>query len=195
MKHAYRDGPDRVPGARVLSACEWAVAQISALSIALIMIVVVIDVVLRYFVGRPLGWTYDVVGSYLMVAAFFLAASDALRTHNHIAIDIFIDRFSPVVIHAVQCVGYACAAVMMGVIGWVGAYRLASSWTGNDIISMTVQLPTWPTYLLLTVGSALLALRCVVRAIGHALSIITGQEMVSMPRSHVDNVIAAEGAE
>ena len=53
------------------------------------MLIVVVDVAMRYALSMPLGWSYDVIGLYLMVAVFFLMLPDTLHNHGHVAIDLF----------------------------------------------------------------------------------------------------------
>ena len=84
-------GPDKKNDRGVsalLARAETALVALSGVALAVIMVVVVADVLLRYVARSPLGWSYDLIGSYLMVAVFFLALSDTLHHHGHIAIDI-----------------------------------------------------------------------------------------------------------
>jgi C4-dicarboxylate transporter, DctQ subunit len=48
------------------------------------------SVVMRYFMNRPIPWVDELVG-YLLVGLVMLAAADALRRGEHIAVDL-IDR-------------------------------------------------------------------------------------------------------
>lgn len=173
--------PDQVVGVRWLTAVERTLSTLSAAAIALMMFVVVAAVAARYFVNHPLGWTYDIIGSYLMVCAFFPAISDGLRLHSHIAIDIFRPRLPRSLTHLGMAVGYAASTVLLLLIAWQGWGRLQTSWLNSEMISMTVPWPTWPTYLLLCLGCLVMTLRCLVRTVAHAGSLLTGRELASLP--------------
>lgn len=185
--------PDKVIGEPLLARVEHMISTIAAIAIGAMMLVVVLAVSMRYFFNSPLGWTYDIIGSYLMVCAFFFVIADGLRIHTHIAIDVFRAKIPPALIHVGMAIGYAASTALMLMIAWQGLGRLQSSWTGNDIINMTVPWPTWPTYFMLCFGCTLMALRCFIRFIAHSGSLVTGREIASMPPKNAE--IEIEGLE
>ncbi|MEI4484890.1 TRAP transporter small permease [Frigidibacter sp. MR17.14] len=166
---------------RGLGRFEHACVALAGLSIAVIMLVVVADVTMRYLIHRPLSWSYDLIGSYLMVAVFFLAISDTLQSHGHIAIDIFAPAFNRRIEHLGLGIGYGASAVLIAVIAWQGWHRLVQAQASGDLISATVPWPTWPTYALLALGSAAMALRCALRTLGHLGSAVAGRDLVGLP--------------
>lgn len=185
--------PDRIPGNKLLAKVEGILCNLSAVATFLMMLVVVIAVGMRYFAGQPLAWTYEIISSYLMVCLFFLAISEGLRIHSHIAIDVFRTKIPEPITHIGMAVGYGAATILMLMIAKQGYIRLESSWLGNDIISMTTPWPTWPTFFLLTLGCLIFALRCLMRAIAHLGSLLTGKDIASMPASSGET--GTEGAE
>ena len=166
---------------RLLSWIEGVLAVFAGFSIGLIMLVVVVGVAMRYLLHSPLSWSYDLIGSYLMVCAFFFALSDTLHYHSHIAIDIFAHAIPRRFEHLSLFLGYAISAVLMAMIAWQGWLRFDAAYTGNNLISATVPWPTWPSYLMVSAGAALMSLRCVLRTVGHAASLVTGHELADMP--------------
>lgn len=166
---------------RWLEAVETALVACSGISIAIIMVVVVADVAMRYVIQRPLGWSYDLIGSYLMVSVFFLALSDTLKHHGHIAIDVFAHRIPRRFEHLSMAIGYGVSVVLLLMIAWQGWIRLQSAYAANNMISTTVPWPTWPSYFMLALGSALMALRTLVRSIGHVAALVSGREIADIP--------------
>ncbi len=166
---------------RALAWIESALAVFSGLSLAVIMFVVVADVSMRYLAHEPFGWSYDLIGKYLMVCVFFFALSDTLHHHSHIAIDIFAHALPRWFEHLSLTIGYAVAVVIMAMIAWQGWFRFDVAYAANNLISATVPWPTWPSYLLVAVGSAVMALRCALRVVGHGASLVTGRELADMP--------------
>lgn len=83
--HTERKEQSRVSAA--VAKVETLLVGFSAASLVVIMLVVVADVTMRYVVRSPLGWSYDLIGTYLMVCVFFFALSDTLHHHGHIAMN------------------------------------------------------------------------------------------------------------
>lgn len=166
---------------RALGWLETVLAGFAGLSIAVIMLIVAAGVVTRYVLHSPFAWSYDLIGSYLMVCVFFFALSDTLHHHSHITIDIFAHAIPRRFEHLSMLVGYAIAAALMVLVAWQGWIRLESAYAGNNLISATVPWPTWPSYLMVAIGSVLMALRCIIRALGHGASFVTGRELADMP--------------
>ena len=172
------------PGApaRALARLERGLIALSQAAIALIMLVVVADVAMRYLVHRPLSWSYDLIGSYLMVAAFFLALPDTLAAREHIAIDMLAPRLHRRILHPGLALGYALSAVLVAIIAVQGWDRCVQAFRAGDLVSATVPWPTWPTHLVVALGAAVMALRCLVLAAGHMASLVTGRDHVDPPR-------------
>lgn len=178
-------GPDETKNdtgvSALLARAEKALVALSGAALAVIMMVVVADVLLRYVARSPLGWSYDLIGSYLMVGVFFLALSDTLHHHGHIAIDIFAHRLPRRFLHLSLAVGYGLSALILMMIVWQAWDRTAAAWAANNLISTTVPWPTWPSYALVVVGAALMTLRCLLRTATHAASLVTGRELADLP--------------
>lgn len=164
-----------------LARLETGLAALSGLAIGAIMVIVCIDVVMRYVFTAPLGWSYDVVGVYLMVAVFFLALSDALHHHAHIAIDIFQSMIPHRLRHALLGLGYLAASAVLALVAWQAWVRLEAAWLAGDRLGSALAWPTWPSYLLVAAGAAVVTLRTLLRTFGHAASALTGRELVEMP--------------
>ncbi|SHL94476.1 TRAP-type C4-dicarboxylate transport system, small permease component [Paracoccus solventivorans] len=165
----------------VLARAETALVFLAGVSLAIIMVVVVLDVTMRYAVSRPLGWSYDLIGSYLMVCVFFFALSDTLHHHGHIAIDIFANALPRRFLHGSLAVGYALGTALLAMIAWQAWIRTTGAWNASNLISATVPWPTWPSYFMVVIGAVLVTLRCGLRALSHAASAVTGRELADMP--------------
>lgn len=176
----------------VLARAETVLVFLSGVALAVIMVVVVADVTMRYAFQRPLGWSYDLIGTYLMVCVFFFALSDTLHHHGHIAIDIFSPQLPRRFVHASLAVGYGVSALLLAVIAMQAWHRTSAAWNANNLISATVPWPTWPSYFMVVVGSALIALRCVMRTVTHAASFVTGRELADLPPPPITTATESE---
>jgi len=166
---------------RGLAVLETALAGLACIALAAIMLIVVVDVAMRYAFSMPLGWSYDLIGLYLVVAVFFLMLPDTLHHHGHVAIDLFQNVLPRRVRHLGLAIGYAAGAVVTTLIGLEAWGRFQSAYAGQDRIAALVPWLTWPAYLVVLIGTALLTLRLVYRAVGHGLSIFSRHDLVEMP--------------
>ncbi|MBV1897284.1 MAG: TRAP transporter small permease [Rhodobacteraceae bacterium] len=164
-----------------LALLETGLAIISGAALAAIMMIVVVDVIMRYVLSAPLSWSYDLIGLYLVVAVFFFSLSDTMHHHGHISIDLFQHMIPHRLRHALLSVGYLFSTVIVAMIGWQAWLRFMIAYSADDRIAAVVPWPTWIAYSIVTLGSLVLALRCAYRMVGHAASAATGKEMVEMP--------------
>jgi TRAP-type C4-dicarboxylate transport system permease small subunit len=166
---------------RGLAVLETGLAALACLALAAIMLIVVVDVAMRYALSMPLGWSYDLIGLYLLVAVFFLMLPDTLHHHGHVAIDLFTNVLPRRLRHPGLAAGYSAGAVVMALIGFEAWGRFGAAYAGQDRIAALVPWLTWPAYLIVTVGTALLTVRLVYRAVGHGLSALSRRDLVEMP--------------
>jgi len=131
----------------------------ASLCILAIMVVVTLDVVMRYAFHAPLGWVYDLVSIYLMVGAFFLAVSETFRHGGHVAVDLFRNMMRPGLRRAVDA---AAALMVLPVLlamvanGWQSTARALAR---DETIPGVVAWPMWASYVLVPLGIGLLVLR------------------------------------
>ena len=180
------------PISRLLSLIETAFAVIASVCLGAIMMIVVVDVVLRYGFNSPLGWSYSLIGIYLMVAVFFLMLSDTLQMHHHVAIDMFMHRLPHRLRHLFLAIGYLLSTIIIALIVWQAWLRWMGAVSADERVAAVIPWPTWIAYALVTTGSALLVLRTAYRTVGHVASAITGRTLVEMPPVTADETAAIE---
>lgn len=166
---------------RGLAVVEAGLAALACIALAAIMLIVVLDVAMRYALSMPLGWSYDLIGLYLLVAVFFLMLPDTLHHHGHVAIDLFQGVLPRRLRHLGLAVGYGAGAVVMALICFEAWGRFQAAYMGQDRIAALVPWLTWPAYLIVLIGTAVLTLRMIYRAVGHGLSLFSRHDLVEMP--------------
>jgi TRAP-type C4-dicarboxylate transport system permease small subunit len=166
---------------RWLSSVENALAQLSALAMFAIMLVVVADVSFRYFLSSPLLFAYDLISMYLVVIVFYFALPDTLHRHGHIAIDFFQPRLPARLRFAGEAFGYAAGALVMALISWKLTERCWIAFERNEVPATTIAWPIWLSYLPAAIGCWLFTARAAYRAVGHLASMIAGRALVELP--------------
>jgi TRAP-type C4-dicarboxylate transport system permease small subunit len=147
---------DRIVGA--LAALGVALAAIGLIAS---MFLIAYSVVMRYFLNQPVSWVDEFVG-YLLVASVMLAAADALRHGEHIAVDIVTERLGSRgrrVVTLAGLVAVALAAALLAVEGWdmVEFSRMVGLLSNGKLA-----VPMWIPQLAVPVGAALLGAAAVV---------------------------------
>ncbi|MGF7160992.1 TRAP-type C4-dicarboxylate transport system permease small subunit [Rhodoligotrophos appendicifer] len=174
---------------RWITAVERVSEAISGFVVLAIMVIVAIDVVMRYAFNAPLSWSFDVISIYLMAAAFFLSASDTLRRGHHVAVDIAYEHFSPRLKILSKLVGWIMSAVVFGLMAALAARSALSRWETADVIAGAIAWPTWIPSALAAFGLSLLTLRLVVGSLGALASLLTGNERFAAPlHADIDRV-------
>ena len=170
---------------RMLSAFitkfEASFMALSSLALFAIMVIVTIDVVMRYVFNQPLEWAYDVISLYLMVGVFFFALSDTLHEHGHVSIDVLIKYMPGWVRHGGETIGYAVATFVFVLVTLQAIDRMSESYRLDEMLASAYNWPTWPAYLPVVLGTALLTVRSFYRTVGHLWSIFAKGPMVELP--------------
>lgn len=164
-----------------MARVETVLIALSGAAMAAVMLIVVIDVGMRYVLSSPLTWSYSLIGLYLVGAVFFLALSDTMHHHGHIALDVFVPFLPRVVRHLTQGAGYGAATVFVGAMAWLALLQAIASFQSDDRAAEAVAWPTWIAYALLTTGMTTLTLRCAYRTVFHLASVFSPHDLVEVP--------------
>lgn len=165
---------------KLIVAIERAFEMVTAFLMLLIMMVVTIDVFLRYFFNSPLTWAYDLIGLYLMAGVFFLSVSSTYAMHKHIGLDILVQKFPETGRRLAEIVTSVLAIPLFALIAKVGAERAYTNWANGDAMAGLIAWPTWIAAVLVPIGIGLLVLRLVFRLIGQVASLVTGRSVVPL---------------
>ena len=139
---------------------------LAAIALLASMAMIVYSVVMRYLLNQPIPWVDEMVG-YLLVACVMLAAADALRQGEHIAVDIVTERLSARGKRWTAVLGLlavALSALLLLVEGWD---MVAFSWMVGLLSNGYLAVPMWIPQALVPVG-ALLLLLAAIAALGAA---------------------------
>lgn len=141
--------------------------------LAVLVIIVPVEVFLRYCLGKSLYITEDLT-RYLMVWVVFLASSLALRENSHMSIDLLLNRFKG----RARCWFnlFSQALLLTFLIFLIVEGVIALTYQMEQIIP-TLDIPIFWFYLAIPVGSILMVLNLLPR-IWANLKIISGNAEV-----------------
>lgn len=161
---------------RRIARVESAWMTVASIALVAIMAIVSIDVVLRYLFNAPLGWAYDVISLYLMVALFFLSLAPTQADGHHVRVDILFRRAPARLRHVLELTGYLLAAVVMAIIFHQSAIKAWKSFEAGDVVGLAIGWPTWLSQVLVPLGVALLLARLGFGIASLALAALAGTD-------------------
>lgn len=143
-------------------------------AIFLVMLIVFVDVFMRYIFRAPLSWSYDLISLYMVPILFFLVVSETFRRNHHVAVDIAYLRFS----ENGQRIARLAIALLMAPAVWqmvsLSAQEAGESYAKKEVISGAVLWPTWIPLVIVTLGFGLLLARLALDAVALAAALSSG---------------------
>lgn len=130
---------------------------LSGLLLGAIVVVNVLQVVFRYLIGAPLGWTEEVM-RYSVVWLTFLAATAALYRGEHMVIDVL----GPVLPGRLQRLVYVAVLLCIGAFCWIlVAEGLPLAIRNAAQTSPSARIPMIVPYATVAVGGFLMLIQVV----------------------------------
>ncbi len=138
---------------------------LSCVILVLIMLSVSLNVVMRYFIGRPQGWVIETV-SYSLLFITFLAAAWVLHKEEHIKMDLVLNRLSPRGQSVLNTVTSILASIMWLALTWYSSQITWTLFQGGDRIHTILEPLKAPLVAVIPIGSFLLFIQSLRRTHG-----------------------------
>jgi TRAP-type C4-dicarboxylate transport system permease small subunit len=142
---------------RALDACERTFTLVAALATFCMMLLTTADAGGRYLLNRPILAAYELTTNYLMVAAVFLAMPYAYRQGANIRVTFLVERLGRrarlAIDHLVQAVSIVCGTTLV-----YATFQQARHVMTTGTTFVTLDLPMWPSHLLVCLGLLLTSL-------------------------------------
>jgi len=132
----------------------------------LIVVVIAVDVVGRYFFSHPFQWSQE-VATLALLLLFVAAIPFTTASNGHVRTESLYEKYPPRARAVTDAVGALCGAVFMGVVGYWQLRELPGM-MARDEGAEFIDLPYWPISLFLALcmlfGVVQLLLRAVQRS-------------------------------
>lgn len=138
---------------------EWAVRSLtflSATALAILLVVTFASVIMRYFFNAPILGSNEII-QLASVALVMLAMPGAAQAGMHIRVDVFDQRIGAIGRLAGDVMTRIVSVYLLGVLAWRAWGKLLDAAEFGDATNM-LEIPIWPFYGLLILGSVLYAL-------------------------------------
>jgi TRAP-type C4-dicarboxylate transport system permease small subunit len=126
---------------------------VSAVVIWLLMLVVVADVIGRYFFNSPITGASE-IASFMMIVVVFPALAWAAITGKHVKVDLLMARFRPRIQAICDSITLLATLAVFAVIVW---RSILESMVTHNVTSL-IRLPHAPFYWIMTLGLAVFCL-------------------------------------
>src|SRR5690625_5209108 len=144
---------------RLLSALERVMLFGTYIALFLMMVLISIDAIIRYFFNATLLDVYHFTELYLMPLTVFFALAYTQQVRGHVSVSL-LDKFVPIQIRrVVLSLAYVAAAICFALIAWRSFYP---AWADLVKWRTTAGVVPWPTgisRIIIPIGAGLLALR------------------------------------
>lgn len=143
----------------------------AGLAVLALIVVMMTEVFSRYVLGMPTIWAFD-VAYMLNGSAFVLACALALKTNQHVSVDILSQNFSPRLRRRIEVVVFTLlVAPALGFLCYAAWGEFWKAWVTGEIEQVSSWRPRiWPFQLMLAVGLSALWLQVLARILGSSSS-------------------------
>ncbi|SDO63260.1 TRAP-type C4-dicarboxylate transport system, small permease component [Lutimaribacter pacificus] len=143
-------------------------AGVAAILIGGMMVLVSLDVVLKYLLAAPVPMTLELVAAYFMPAICFLPLGNVTRTESHLEVELFTQNLSGRPLSAIKLIGCVIGIAYSAVLidqGVEQAIKMTSRGEYWELSS--IAFPVWPARWFVPVGVSLMLLWLILQAIQH----------------------------
>lgn len=141
----------------VASAIALAGGAVSALLILVVLAVTAVSVFNRYILGSPMSGVDEATG-FLVVATVMFGAAEALRSGDHIRIDLVVENVSARIRWLFDLWAHVAVLVFSVLLFQTGWHTVAFSRQFGAYSAGYLELPMWIPQATMPLGAALLAL-------------------------------------
>lgn len=129
---------------------------LAGISTVFLMVSVSLDVVLRYFLGRPTAWVMEITG-YMLLYIPFLVAAWVLKRDRHVRMDLVLNRLNPKTQSLVNTITSIIGVIICLVLTWSGA-KATLYFIGYQTPTM-LRVPKSAIIVIIFLGSLLLVIQ------------------------------------
>ena len=159
---------------------ESALNLIAAIVILGVMFVGVFQVFGRKLLNFPIPGYVDIIELVMTVFAF-LSIAYTQRLGGHVRMEIILKRFRGRALWIVESLGTLIVIGIVAILAWYGYEHFLRAWTIGDS-TIDIEIPLWPSKLLVPVAFAVLLVRLSIQLLGFLrLSAHPDAEPVGIP--------------
>jgi len=148
------------------------IGRVFAFLILLLVFAIMYEVVSRYFFNAPTRWSNE-ISQYLLTGVVMLGAGFCLVHDGHVRVDILHQGFGPRTRAVVDLISFLLIFVFVAAMVWKGGELCMDAFVHDKRSMSILEMPLFPSMIMVPVGAVLLGLQGLVRAI-RAIYLLAG---------------------
>ncbi len=150
---------------RILDKIIESFSFLAGVILAFILLSVCLEVLMRYFLNRPLQWVVELT-EYALLFITFLGTAWLLKREGHIKVDVFLTLFSPKTQAGLKIFSSLIGIIVSFSLVWYG-FEVSWEHFKDGIYNITVlEFPKAPLLAIIPIGSLILLFQFIRRAYG-----------------------------
>lgn len=141
---------------RVISRISRVANSAGAGVLVVMMLLIVIDVLLRYFFNRPVKGVFELI-EFMVAIVVCLGMAYTGVQKGHVAVELVVSRFSPRVQALIDSFNYLVSTILFSLISWKSVVQAKVLWV-SGLTSSILYVPVYPFVFVLAFCSGLLGL-------------------------------------
>jgi TRAP-type transport system small permease protein len=142
--------PEPKPATGIIRYISISILGIAASALLLMMFLIAIDVVSRFFFNKPIPGAYELT-EYMMAVVVPLGIAYCAERKQHVGVDIIVEKFSIKNQKMVEIVTESITVLVMGILVWQNWLNFFET-IGLHGESAVLHIPSYPFVLALPVG-------------------------------------------
>lgn len=139
---------------RIINRVSELATTVSVITLVALVLLVTTDVVMRYFFARPIPGS-DEITTYMMISVGFLGLGLTALNDQHIKVELIVEHFPRLGQKVIVIINYCIVVGVSGLLGFE-AFEEAMLVKKMHLASSITNIPSWPFYLIVTLGFFLL---------------------------------------
>lgn len=140
------------------------IGKAASFLILVLIAVLMVEVLSRYLLDAPTKWSNE-ISQYLLTGVVMLGGGYCLAGREHVRVDVLYRNFGPRARCAVEILTFLMVMTFVGAIVWKGGELCYDAFVQGKRSMTILELPLFPSMVLVPVGAALLGLQ----SLGHAI--------------------------
>ncbi|ARD47960.1 hypothetical protein SporoP37_07250 [Sporosarcina sp. P37] len=149
----------------LLTRLDKLITYVSAATIFIMMMWIVMDVVLRSVFNSPITGTIEITGEYLLLIIVYLSISYAYKEGSHVSVDFIVEKFPKPLRSVLKVITNLLAITTFSLLGYAN-YLKGMDYFANDVRTTSLlHYPLAPALLIISIGVFLLVINLLLESI------------------------------
>jgi C4-dicarboxylate transporter DctQ subunit len=164
----------------IVERCNWGMGMISGLGTLVMGLILIYEVVCRYFFNAPTIWAQE-TATYLYMWTMLAAASYTLQMKKHVHVDLVIDRLPKKAKMLLEAITSVVGTIFCAIVS-VQAYQMLATAVRFAKASATpLRVPLWIPESALLIGFVLLTFQFAFMVVDRVAGLGSHEEKAGVP--------------